>query len=65
MYFITAEALTNVVKHGHAGRAEVEAYLDGDVLHLEVRDDGAGGAKVEASSGLVGLRDRASPVGAT
>jgi signal transduction histidine kinase len=62
-YFITAEALTNVVKHAQARRAEVEASLDGDVLHLEVRDDGAGGAKVEGSSGLLGLRDRASAVG--
>ena len=62
-YFITAEALTNVVKHSHARRAEVEASLDGNVLHLEVRDDGAGGAKVEGSSGLLGLQDRASAVG--
>jgi signal transduction histidine kinase len=62
-YFITAEALTNVVKHAQARRAEVEAFLDGDVLHLEVRDDGAGGAKVEGSSGLLGLQDRASAVG--
>ena len=62
-YFITAEALTNVVKHAQARRAEVEASLDGDVLHLEVRDDGAGGAKVEGSSGLLGLQDRASAVG--
>ena len=62
-YFITAEALTNVVKHAQARRAEVEASLDGDVRHLEVRDDGAGGAKLEGSSGLLGLQDRASAVG--
>lgn len=33
------------------------------MLHLQVRDDGAGGARVEGSSGLLGLQDRASAVG--
>jgi signal transduction histidine kinase len=62
-YFITAEALTNVVKHAQARLAAVVASVDGGVLHLEVRDDGVGGAKVEGSSGLLGLQDRASAVG--
>jgi signal transduction histidine kinase len=58
-YFILAEALTNVTKHAAAGSAHVKASVDGDVLHLEVRDDGVGGARVNGSSGLLGLRDRA------
>jgi signal transduction histidine kinase len=62
-YFITAEALTNVVKHAHARRAEVRASLDRNVLRLEVRDDGGGGAKLDGSSGLVGLQDRAAAAG--
>ena len=63
-YFITAEALTNVVKHAQANRAEVRASLDDAVLRLEVRDDGIGGAQT-GGSGLVGLSDRAAAFGGT
>jgi signal transduction histidine kinase len=59
-YFIVAEALTNVVKHAHANRARITAVVEGGVLWLEVRDDGIGGAANNGSSGLLGLRDRAS-----
>jgi signal transduction histidine kinase len=59
-YFIVAEALTNVVKHAQAHRAEVTASLDDGALHVEVRDDGVGGARLEGSSGLLGLEDRAA-----
>jgi signal transduction histidine kinase len=62
-YFITAEALTNVVKHAQARRAEVRASLDGDTLRLEVHDDGVGGAGLDGGSGLIGLKDRAAAVG--
>ena len=37
-YFIVAEALTNVVKHSHAGRAEVTASLDNAMLRIEAAD---------------------------
>jgi signal transduction histidine kinase len=57
-YFIVAEALTNTVKHARATRAEVAAVVEDSVLHLEVRDDGVGGAETEGGSGLVGLHDR-------
>jgi signal transduction histidine kinase len=62
-YFITAEALTNVVKHAQAQRAEVGANLDGGVLRLEISDDGVGGAKLGGGVGLLGLKDRAAAVG--
>ena len=57
-YFIVAEALTNVVKHSCASAASVRVSVCGDVLRLEVRDDGIGGACLEGSSGLLGLDDR-------
>jgi len=60
-YYVVAEALTNVVKHSRAQRAEVKAWLDDDVLHVEVRDDGVGGAR-PTGSGLVGLADRVAAV---
>jgi signal transduction histidine kinase len=56
-YFVIAEALTNVVKHAHAERAEVRAFVEDDTLHLQVRDDGIGGADPRGH-GLVGLSDR-------
>jgi signal transduction histidine kinase len=59
-YFIVAEALTNVMKHASAGSAQIRAFVEQDSLHLEVRDDGAGGAIVDGGSGLLGLRDRAA-----
>ena len=59
-YFIVAEALTNTIKHACAGRARITARADGDVLWLEIRDDGVGGAPSEGGSGLLGLRDRAA-----
>ena len=61
-YFIVAEALTNVVKHSHAGRAEVAASLEDGMLRIEVRDNGAGGADPDGH-GLVGMRDRVTTLG--
>jgi len=61
-YFIVAEALTNIIKHSHAGRAEVTASVADRMLHVEVRDDGIGGADPDGH-GLVGIRDRATTLG--
>jgi signal transduction histidine kinase len=59
-YFIVAEALTNVVKHARARSAQVTACLERGLLRVEVRDDGVGGARLDGSSGLLGLHDRAA-----
>jgi signal transduction histidine kinase len=59
-YFIVAEALTNTLKHAHANSAHVTALVDDGVLHIEVRDDGVGGARTDGSSGLLNLYDRAA-----
>jgi signal transduction histidine kinase len=56
-YFVVAEALTNVIKHANAERAEVRAFEQDGTLHVEVRDDGVGGADPRGH-GLVGLSDR-------
>jgi signal transduction histidine kinase len=61
-YFIVAEALTNIVKHAHAERAKVQASIKHRRLHLEVRDDGIGGAD-PAGHGLMGMSDRAAALG--
>jgi signal transduction histidine kinase len=56
-YFVIAEALTNVAKHSGARHVGVTVRLEDGALSLEVRDDGAGGARPDGS-GLLGLRDR-------
>jgi signal transduction histidine kinase len=62
-YFMVAEALTNVIKHASASSACVTARIDAGALHIEVQDDGVGGARLERSSGLLGLQDRAAALG--
>ena len=61
-YFFVAEALTNVVKHAHAGHAEVAASVDDGMLSVTVRDDGIGGAD-PGGHGLVGIADRVVALG--
>jgi signal transduction histidine kinase len=56
-YFVIAEALTNVVKHAEATRAQVTVAATVDVLTIEVRDDGRGGADPHGT-GFTGLADR-------
>ena len=61
-YFVVAEALTNVLKHSRAARAEVRAAVAEGVLTVDVRDDGVGGADPRGP-GLVGLADRVAALG--
>jgi signal transduction histidine kinase len=62
-YFIAAEALTNIAKHARASHVEVLVRERGDVLDVEIRDDGCGGVDVEVGTGLRGLADRIAAVG--
>jgi signal transduction histidine kinase len=57
-YFLVSEALTNVVKHASASEATVRLGCEADTLRVVVADDGVGGARPAADSGLAGLRDR-------
>jgi len=57
-YFVACEALANVAKHARATHATVTARRDNGVLLIEIEDDGAGGARLDAGSGLRGLADR-------
>jgi PAS domain S-box-containing protein len=62
-YFVVAESLTNVAKHAAASSAEVEVVYDGRLLTVSASDDGIGGARLEAGSGLRGLADRVETLG--
>ncbi len=57
-YFAISECLANVAKHSGATHADVIARTTPAGLHLEVRDDGSGGARPTEGSGLNGLVDR-------
>ncbi|MDT0441714.1 sensor histidine kinase [Streptomyces johnsoniae] len=57
-YFVAAEALTNVAKHSGAEHCRVTARRRGDLLHLEIEDNGTGGADPARGTGLTGLADR-------
>jgi signal transduction histidine kinase len=64
-YFVVAEALTNIVKYAHATTARVTVRRAADVVMVEVVDDGAGGARIGAGSGLRGLQDRLAALDGT
>jgi signal transduction histidine kinase len=61
-YFVVTEALANVAKHAGAAHAEVSVSRIGDVLRVEVWDDGQGGADPSKGTGLRGLTDRVAGV---
>ena len=64
VYFLTAEALTNAVKHSSANHVTVSMTYDGDTLLVEIEDDGIGGALLESGgTGLNGMVDRATALG--
>ncbi len=62
-YHVIAEALTNVVKHADATAVRVRLRRRGDVVRVEVHDDGRGGAVALGGAGLTGLVDRVDALG--
>jgi PAS domain S-box-containing protein len=62
-YYVVSEALANVVKHAEASSAAVRLHRVDGTAHVEVIDDGVGGAVASAGSGLRGLADRVEALG--
>jgi signal transduction histidine kinase len=62
VYYVVAEALTNIAKYANAQSARVKVRCN-DALTVEVADDGVGGADRTLGSGLSGLADRVSALG--
>jgi signal transduction histidine kinase len=63
LYFVAAEALTNVAKYARASTATVQLRGDDHWAEVTVADDGIGGARAGAGSGLRGLADRLEALG--
>ena len=61
-YYLVCEALANVARHSGATAASVRTVVRGDVLEIEVSDDGRGGADPALGTGLAGLGDRVTAV---
>jgi signal transduction histidine kinase len=63
LYFVAAEALTNVAKYAGASAVRVTLLGDDGWAEIAVADDGVGGARAEDGSGLRGLGDRVEALG--
>jgi signal transduction histidine kinase len=61
-YFTVSELLQNVSKHSGARTASVDVWRSADRLMVQVHDDGRGGARLDAGSGLAGLAERLGAV---
>jgi signal transduction histidine kinase len=57
-YFIAAESLANTARYAEASRVAVRVKPRAGELHIEVADDGVGGADPTCGTGLSGLADR-------
>lgn len=62
-YFVVSEALANAAKYASATHASVGADCRGPSLHVEVGDNGIGGADPSRGSGIRGLQDRVAALG--
>jgi signal transduction histidine kinase len=63
VYFVCAEALTNVIKHASATRIDIDVGRQDGHLRASITDDGAGGADPSSGTGLRGLADRVEALG--
>jgi signal transduction histidine kinase len=63
IYYLVAEAITNVAKYAQATRATVDVGRSNGIATVVVCDDGVGGAVPGPGSGLVGLADRVEALG--
>ena len=62
VYFVVAEALTNVAKHSGAERVSVQVLAADGAVRVKVEDDGRGGAHLGKGQGLAGLAQRLAGV---
>jgi signal transduction histidine kinase len=64
-YYVIAEAVTNAQRYAASTHIWVRLATTRHALHVEIGDDGLGGAAESAGSGLQGLRDRVEATGGT
>lgn len=64
-YYVVVEAITNAQRYAQASSISVRFMIVRRSLHVEIGDDGIGGAAESRGSGLQGLRDRVEAIGGT
>ncbi|WP_344406303.1 sensor histidine kinase [Dactylosporangium fulvum] len=66
VYRIVQEALTNALRHGRAGAADVLVRTDGTAVEVDVRDDGRGPVPgYQPGRGLLGITERVAELAGT
>lgn len=65
VYFAAAEVLTNLAKHSGASAASARLEYSGGCLRLRIDDNGRGGARLGAGTGLRGVQRRLSALDGT
>ena len=63
LFAVAAEGLSNVAKYAGPCRVVLRYLVVADCAELTLTDDGVGGARIGAGSGLVGLADRVEALG--
>lgn len=59
------EAITNALRHGHAGRIDLRLHRVTDGLQLVVENDGLAPTDLRPGNGLTGMRERVEALGGT
>ena len=70
VYRVIQESLNNAYRHAGGANQEIRAFMDSDVLVLEVSDEGPGfvpqpAAALNGHLGLAGMRERVESLGGT
>lgn len=65
LYFATVELLANAVKHAQASAIDITVAPTRNGVAISVADDGRGGARLGAGSGLTGIESRLHPFDGT
>jgi signal transduction histidine kinase len=70
VYRVLQESLNNAYRHAGGANQQIRAFMDGEVLVLDVSDEGPGlvdqpKAAFNGHLGLVGMRERVESLGGT
>lgn len=69
VFRILQETLTNIMRHAQASRVAITLRITGDVLSVEIADNGRGITETEISNGsslgLLGMKERMHMIGGT
>lgn len=65
IYRIVQECLTNVTRHAHASQVDIRIGIEGDMVRIDVADNGRGfnTAELPSGFGLAGMRERVEGLG--